>query len=247
MGPLKVVKKVLGKIANNADDILRIIDEPSKIAKLTPEEKLLYEQALTEKFGPKIQRMQDYDLDRVYVQSTSAQSPFAYSTNPSLTRYLKSTNKAGEELVLPKEISTSQNIDLLASKENKLLLGNKNTKEFLKKQTTPVYNPDVNMHYIPDSIPARDLNTAVFDPRFKSSPYRFAGFTPLTPVQDLLNQYETNRKKFIDKLAEVFALGSNKEIRESTKEANKEVLDFFIDPLGNSPLGVIKLLNNSEE
>lgn len=245
MGPLKVVKKVLGKIVNNADDILRIIDEPSKIAKLTPEEKLMYEQALTEKFGPKIQRMQDYDLDRVYVQSTSAQSPFAYSTNPSLIRYLKSINKTGEELVLPKEISTSQNIDLLASKENKLLHGN--VEEFLKKQNTPVFDPNVNMHYIPDSIPARDLNTAVFDPRFKSSPYRFAGFTPLTPAQDLLNQYETDRKKFIDKLAEVFSLGSNKEIRESTKEANKEVLDFFIDPLGNSPLGIIKLLNNSEE
>ncbi|MEO0271686.1 MAG: hypothetical protein ABIM30_01180 [candidate division WOR-3 bacterium] len=249
--------KTLGR---NFHKILELVKKPEDILNLSKSEQNLYREALDAVYGPKEQRIKDLGFKAVTeIQNTS--SPYKFTDNPDLIKYLQSTGKKGDEIYV-KDLDKALNINdpnvlqRLQEGESKQIIGGRRFQEKLddlaKTENKPIYNPDAKAYrVVEDGTITRDKD-AFFDPRFKDSKHKLAGAVGMTQVPDMspipmlqegVKKYDEIKNKVMDKLAGELNLSKN----EQDKDSIKEVLSNTLDPVEFTPFGIlVDLIRNSK-
>lgn len=253
MKPIKTLEK-------NFHKILELIKKPEDALKLSKAEQDLYREALDAVYGPKEQRIKDLGFKQVTeIQNTA--SPYKFTDNPDLIKYLHSTGKKGEDLYV-KDLDKALNINdpnvlkRLQEDGYKQIIGGRKFQEKIddlaKIENKPIYNPDAKAYRVVDDGTITRDKDAFFDPRFKDSKHKLAGVIGMTQVPDMspipilkegIKKYDEVKEKITDKLANELNLSKN----EQDKNAIKEVLSNTLDPVDFTPFGMIAdLIRNSK-
>lgn len=232
--------------------LLASIKHPDDVAKLSDEGKKAYSKALDAIYGPKEERIKKMGFSPA-TEIIGANTDYKYTTSPALIKYLDRVNKKGEDIYI-KNLDDALNIrdvnyfGKLADEPYKTRVsGTKfidSIENLAKASERPLYDPEVNAYKVlNDSTITRSKN-AFFDPRFENMKNKLAAgvavpistdMSPLPFLEKGIKKYDEFKDKVTSKLAEQLDLSKSKD----TKENIKDVLDFTLDPLDNSPFGLL--------